>query len=557
MNADYTIEIKEEECPLKKVTVFTDRAESFRSYESEIKKGVTRFSLGFLPISVDPTSVRVIGVSGSVGILEVSAQHSSKLVRVDKAELVKEVKESTEALQKQYDEALLDHSIIESEKSWIQEYSKSMTSVPVEKVSNFLTFYTEKLKSINERLSKSTKNRDSLLAQLTKCKQDILTESRKAFTQAEFCLEAKEDSKVSLILSYSYVKNNYWRASYDIRVQSETQKIEFVYYGIIDNPSSENWSQVDLTLSTSRPGARGAPPSLYTKHVRRESKYGRHHPYVLPTPIVNMGQTNAAIYNPALNQVLMGYPQQQAIAAPAPLPASSVPNIIPGVEVEENAYSCNFVIPRKCTIPSDGKPHRVTVGTAVFDAKFNYETIPKLQTQAFLKASVSNETSWPFLKGPMNIFMDGDYVSQSEMKYVSPNENFTIFLGADEGVKVEYKNLGSNKSTTKERERGERNKTTTTEIVVKSRITITNYKKIPITLAIYDQLPLSSEDDIKVKLVRPELTERGGPKENSVKLTESNNVRWYATLEAGKSKDFPFEYLITGYRNAQLDMSSI
>jgi len=35
------------------------------------------------------------------------------------------------------------------------------------------------------------------------------------------------------------------------------------------------------------------------------------------------------------------------------------------------------------------------------------------------------------LEGPMNVFINNVYVTQSNLSNVSPNENFTMYLGAE------------------------------------------------------------------------------------------------------------------------------
>ncbi len=101
----------------------------------------------------------------------------------------------------------------------------------------------------------------------------------------------------------------------------------------------------------------------------------------------------------------------------------SAPMEVMTTSASEGVTSSTFNIPRKCDIASDNKPHKVTIKIIKLDAVFTYETIPRLQAEAFLKASIKNSAEgYPFLPGDLNIFMDGNFVSKSTM-----NVSVTLF----------------------------------------------------------------------------------------------------------------------------------
>lgn len=96
---------------------------------------------------------------------------------------------------------------------------------------------------------------------------------------------------------------------------------------------------------------------------------------------------------------------------------------------------------------------------------------------------------------------------------MNSSESFTIFLGADSGVKIEHKCLGNFQESSGIFQKVHNKK-------FKSKIIIKNNKKQPVKIAAYEQLPKSSDASIKVKLIEP-VIEEGSKK---VKVTEANNV---------------------------------
>ena len=133
---------------------------------------------------------------------------------------------------------------------------------------------------------------------------------------------------------------------------------------------------------------------------------------------------------------------------------SNAPMTNPQAQVTEGLASSVFDIAASASIPSDNSSHKVREGDtalpalvnstrrfyiyllskvsiATIDLKptFEYETVPKLSQHAFLKAKVKNESDYPLLAGPANVFLDQSFVTKTSLKSVSPNEEFSCSLG--------------------------------------------------------------------------------------------------------------------------------
>ena len=72
---------------------------------------------------------------------------------------------------------------------------------------------------------------------------------------------------------------------------------------------------------------------------------------------------------------------------------------------------------------------QVHVATVNLKPTFEYDTVPKLAQHAFLRAIVTNDSRYPFLAGPANVFLDQSYVTETTLNSVSPNEEFSCSLG--------------------------------------------------------------------------------------------------------------------------------
>jgi uncharacterized protein (TIGR02231 family) len=74
--------------------------------------------------------------------------------------------------------------------------------------------------------------------------------------------------------------------------------------------------------------------------------------------------------------------------------------------------TATFDIARNSTIPSDNTTHKVSIGLISLKPEFEYETVPRKNTNAYIKAKVTNTSSYPMLAGPANVFLDNNFVAK-------------------------------------------------------------------------------------------------------------------------------------------------
>jgi len=417
----------------------------------------------------------------------------------------------------------------------------------MEQALGFLEFYQKRLGEIDERRSRAGKDLKELTEQkerVTRALNAMSSGNNEQVNEVIVLLTAQAETKVELVLSY-IVMGASWHAAYDVRVQSNSDELSLTYYGFIVNSSYDDWTEAPLSLSTAKPSVGGAPPELTTKFVGfRTYDYNS-----MPGSTWSHG----AIMNRAvLQSEAMPQQQQQLWRAEEKAEEAGYGDYSRRAQdmqvltsnVQESSISTSFTIPRKTTILSDNKPHKVTIRIIKLTAKYTYVIIPKLSTHAYLKASILNTSeNYPFLPGEINVFMDGNFVAKSHIKAVSPNESFALFLGIDDSIKVIYPPGVLFKETQGLLKKS--NLRTT-----KHTITVKNTKSKEISVTIFDQLPKSNDGQIKVRLLKPNV--EGNTTEAS--LTEAHNLKWKRDIAAGKEIKLPFEYQIEWPHGQELTM---
>jgi len=198
-------------------------------------------------------------------------------------------------------------------------------------------------------------------------------------------------------------------------------------------------------------------------------------------------------------------------------------------EVQDNATSATYHIHREATIESDNKPHKVTIAHINLDVNFQYVVVPMKSDVAFLKAMATNSSRYTFLGGPMNVFMNNFFIASSKLGNKSPGESFRLYLGSDSGVKVNVKPIVKNENVS-----GLIAKSKTEEIT--HTTVVTNFKSKPIFVSVFDQMPFTSNADIRVKTIEP--------KDTKAMVDEFQLIRWEFPLQPSREHVVVFKYSI-------------
>ena len=168
---------------------------------------------------------------------------------------------------------------------------------------------------------------------------------------------------------------------------------------------------------------------------------------------------------------------------------------------------------------------------------FTYTVVPRLSLNAYLKASTLNTSDKYLLAGPTSIFLNNNFVTHSSIDNVCIGDTFDLPLGNDPTIKVEYKPVKKTDDTYGLLYKAHLK-------TVRHETHVTNTKSHDVTIFIYDQLPLSSNERIKVNLVTPDLRRKEIQLNKIITLKDTNNLEWKCILPPRGDCRLPFEYTV-------------
>ncbi|XP_066277874.1 protein F37C4.5-like isoform X3 [Branchiostoma lanceolatum] len=386
-------------------------------------------------------------------------------------------------------------------------------------------------------------------------------------------LDTKEEARVELIVSYVVSKAR-WAPKYDMRVftkdsamkpprpgssharrvttnrwLNKSVALQIQYFGVIRQATGENWQDATISLSTSLPSVGGTAPSLGTQVLSFKNRSdGVGIPQSITDSPLKMKKAarrglgsfrrkdKPQIYSPDRSSLIIDDEGTIDMVEDSELFTTGTDSS--EQQGKDGLLSTTYDIPRKANIPSDNQPHKVQIAMIDFNPTFEHETAPKRSPHAFLRATVKNDSEYALLAGPVNVYLDNNFIAKSDLRTVAPSEEFTCSLGADPAVKVVYKPLHKYREQS-----GVISKTT--QMTYRQVIEIKNLRPDPIKITVSDQLPLSTEEKIKVNLQEPSIKHpEKNDKNKPIRLNVHNNVEWTLNIEGGKTHEVTLKYSI-------------
>lgn len=209
-------------------------------------------------------------------------------------------------------------------------------------------------------------------------------------------------------------------------------------------------------------------------------------------------------------------------------------NSIPLVQVE-NQTTVNFEIDVPYSILSDNKSYSVDMVNYNLPADYQYYSVPKIENEAFLIASIKDWEQYNLLEGEANIFFEGTYVGKTLLDVRFASDSLQISLGRDKNVIVNREKISDYSSkkfigSKKEEKRD-------------WRISVKNNKSERINMLIMDQIPISTLDEIKV-----EILELSKGKLNK----DTGKIKWNFTLDQNEKEKIDLRYLVKYPKNRNL-----
>lgn len=556
-NAADTLQV---EPPIKSVSVFGQQARVRRVADVAVKPGLNTIRIEGLPAGVRAGTVRAGITEGAANVMRLTESSHTEDASINKrAAALEAVIDSVEYFHRKRIASLID--VLEQQKRLlslaIESGSEELTSqvkaggFEVESWRSAYAFLGESLTELNDSLRVLNQLEDDF-ASLIEIKGKELTDlnSRQGNVSRNVTIDidASIDGEVELYLEY-LIDGATWRPVYDFRLVS-ADTVEVRYFGEISQRTGEDWSDVMLTLSTSRPSHASAPGNFQPRFVSAFSTVGVReatnsvvfHPLLLNEEgkiHVKGGRSNEATYivdGIVIEDIVGGIGELNLIEggfdAEFGGPMSGLSRFVTS---SSSDFATSFRVEHAQTVLSGSESIRAPIAVYRLACELKLLARPTNRQVVFRIAEMKNTEDVPFLPGAVHLIALDDYIgSVSLTEPVFPNQEFEVPFGQDETVAIKRDILQEEHDR-----KGDEWKT-------KRRISIrvTNHGGEARRVRIEEALPVSQNKQVEVDIdkIKPE------PIDRNLK----GMAVWELTVPAGESRMITIAYEIEYPANSLL-----
>ncbi|MBK9736255.1 MAG: DUF4139 domain-containing protein [Saprospiraceae bacterium] len=309
-------------------------------------------------------------------------------------------------------------------------------------------------------------------------------------------LYADKAKETKLNISY-FDPRAFWTSNFDLRLENLLKPINLVNKGSITQYTNEDWTNIDVKLTTANPNLSTNLPELqpwflnyyiqqYTTGLKAKNQYDN----IQSRPLANV-RADETIMVDGIN---MGQ-----------------------VKSSENITFTEHILPQKLTIPSDNKSHDIIINENEIDARYRYLSIPKLDNKAYLVAEIVDWEKYSLSSGEIKLYFEGTYVGRSYLNVAEISDTLTLSLGPDIAINVKKEKLKEYCETSffssKKVEK------------LVYEFSIKNNKSSNIDLKLQDQLPIMTDESMEL-----EVDELSGAKHNK----ETGIITWNLQIKPGE-----------------------
>lgn len=474
---------------------------------ANIRAGEGKLEIPGIPANFDVQTLRV-EAEGGIDVGEITLRESARSgpLNAEEERLENEVRRLSERIA-----ALdVDRKAAELELKYLDAVSSPSEKAPPSNLTAWLVSLRQGSSQAQQRILAADAQKVQLERDLQARQSDLerVKPTVGEVRNLQVRLAAHRDGKVHV---YYQLADAGWRPAYRASLDGEKGRVELERIAQIAQRSGEDWSRVNLRLSTGQPkqSVSGPEPQTWDVSLRSERR--------------------AELY-----------PMAPVAAAPAPMmkargmaakPAAAQEPDEPLFETAEvqSEYATEYVISAPLSIPSDGRKINVSLNRLDIPVKLQVQVSPRQEKAAYLMARGDlPEGVWP--AGDMQFYRNGAYVGSRPWD-ASRRKDLVLPFGRDELVKVATNSvMAKNASSGFVGQLAERR--------VSDSYTVSNLHKRPVELLVLEASPVSRDETIEVVAnYTPPVSQENWDDRQGV-------VAWERTLEAGASQKFSIDYRI-------------
>ncbi len=326
--------------------------------------------------------------------------------------------------------------------------------------------------------------------------------ARTDYQQALIELDNAAEQEISFSFSY-FVENASWDMSVAASLDSDRQELDLAAAANVSQETGENWDNVELSLSNSR-------PSSYVGGIN------------VPTQFISIAPENEMIRR----MELKGAPAQMDAAYEEIVVSSNV-------SASSSQFDRKYHVEGLSTVLSNGETEKLNIITKNTDVQIVTRVAPLFDRNAYVYADTELSDFLSIRNVNVNLSRDGHFAGAGHWPNLENNKALELPFGKNSNIKVTY-----TEQAPRDGDKGFINKKSVEE--KRFLISVTNNGVSEAPIEVFDRYPVSTHEDIKIV-----------PLKSATKPDEMNlqnkpgTIKWKKTLKPGETWYIKHEYQVT------------
>jgi len=257
-----------------------------------------------------------------------------------------------------------------------------------------------------------------------------------------------------------------WTPTYDVKLTRATGALSIERGAFVNQHSGENWQDVALTLSTSRPSEQMAPGEVWPWLRRMFDPED-----ALPRPLLERAEADMAVI----------------VEEPAVFSGA-----VKMAEASSDSLSVSYTYPGTVDVANQADRVRIVLGRLDMQADLSAQAVPLSDQSAFLMAQITNTSEELILPTWEAMFyLDGRFVGQNPVDLIPAGGEADLSFGPIDGLRLSRMIV--------DRREGDRGVITkSNEASEHARLTVENLTGESWPIRLLDRVPYSEQDDLRI-----------------------------------------------------------
>jgi len=460
---------------IDRVTVFLNGAEITRTGTISIPSGDHRLIIQDLPAGIDPARLRLNVADEDVrlGALQLEERHEGELVS-----------EEERRIQAELDQLLYERQEIadriEAANTQLQLLSSladgsvggQQTSLDISELSVLLQTLSSSSIQAREVIREANRQLAAKDQEIEQKRFELSQVATRRRTEQVLTVAVTAESSTTTAVDVVYPVNQArWSWLYEARLDTEGRSLDLERKVSVTQGSGEDWTDVEVTITTARPNQNTQTPQLSSVLVD----------FYRPPPVMLESRSSSAdVEEVAVTGSFIR--RSEGFAASSPV-----------VQIEATQYLVNFEIPGRVTVPADRQPQILPIDQRQGEVILVTRAVPEMDTNAYLEARFTLDSAEPLQAGVMQFYRDGAFIGRRQVPGFQPQDEINLPFGQDERVRVEV-------FPEQEESRGGGTFRRTAVEDRRVRYQVTSFHSQAIDLEVLGRIPVAQNEDIEVEI---------------------------------------------------------